>query len=230
MAAETDNATTGVLLSGGLDSSVLLGDLVRRGRPVQPFFIRSGLAWETCELEAVHRFLDAVAAPGLRPLVTLEMPLDDLYGNHWSLTGRDVPNATSPDEAVFLPGRNALLIVKAALWCQLHGINRLALGVLGTSPFTDAAGPFFEHFEAMLRLSGGQPVRLLRPFAAMNKRAVMELGRDLPLEHTFSCIAPVAGQHCGQCNKCAERMEAFRSIALNDPTIYHTTEKVLPAN
>ena len=33
----------------------------------------------------------------------------------------------------------------------------------------------------------------------------MALGRGLPLELTFSCIAPVAGQHCGRCNKCAER-------------------------
>ena len=35
-----------------------------------------------------------------------------------------------PDEAVFLPGRNALLTIKAALWCQMHGINELAVATL----------------------------------------------------------------------------------------------------
>ena len=39
----------------------------------------------------------------------------------------------------------------------------------------------------------------------------MELGRDMPLELTFSCIDPRDGLHCGRCNKCAERQEAFRS-------------------
>jgi 7-cyano-7-deazaguanine synthase len=48
----------------------------------------------------------------------------------------------------------------------------------------------------------------------------MQLGRDMPLELTFSCIDPVDGLHCGRCNKCAERQKAFRSIDLEDPTRY----------
>jgi 7-cyano-7-deazaguanine synthase len=54
----------------------------------------------------------------------------------------------------------------------------------------------------------------------MNKQQVMALGRELPLELTFSCISPVNGFHCGRCNKCAERQEAFRQAALTDKTIY----------
>ncbi|MCD4728936.1 MAG: 7-cyano-7-deazaguanine synthase, partial [Pirellulales bacterium] len=41
-----------------------------------------------------------------------------------------------------------------------------------------------------------------------------------PLELTFSCLSPVAGLHCGRCNKCAERQEAFRSLEMHDPTRY----------
>ena len=48
----------------------------------------------------------------------------------------------------------------------------------------------------------------------------MRLGRDYPLGLTFSCIAPERGLHCGGCNKCAERQEAFRDAGMADPTRY----------
>ena len=95
----------------------------------------------------------------LEPLVTLEMPLADVYGEHWSITGRDVPDAETADDAVYLPGRNAILIVKAAVWCRLHGIGQLALAVLGTNPFGDASGEFFDHFETALDRALGGRVR-----------------------------------------------------------------------
>src|SRR5438270_8888804 len=110
-AAETSDKTIGVLASGGLDSSILIGHLLREGRRVQPFYIRTGLVWQVEELPALERFLAAVATNDLAKIVVLDLPLADLYDGHWSLTGRNTPAADSPDEAVFLPGRNALLIV-----------------------------------------------------------------------------------------------------------------------
>jgi 7-cyano-7-deazaguanine synthase len=210
----------GLLLSGGLDSCILLGRLLDEGHRVQPFYVRSGLVWEPQELDAARRFLAAVGRPELADLVILNLPLADLYDGHWSVTGREPPGACSPDSAVYLPGRNALLLVKPALWCRLHGIDRLALGVLGSSPFGDATAEFFEDFESALEHATGGRVRIVRPFAGFGKRQVMDLGRGLPLEMTFSCIAPAAGQHCGQCNKCAERSAAFRLIDVDDPTRY----------
>src|SRR5215470_7117195 len=95
-----------VLVSGGLDSAILLGEALRTHAAVHPLYVRGGLSWEAVELRHLHRYLDAVRAPALRPLTVLEMPVADLYGGHWSLTGRGVPGADSPDEAVFLLGRN----------------------------------------------------------------------------------------------------------------------------
>ncbi len=213
-------ATIGILTSGGLDSSILLADLLRQGRMVQPFYIQTGLTWAEVELQGLRRFLAAMESPNLRPLVTLQMPLKDLYAGHWSLTGREVPDAESPDEAVYLPGRNALLLVKAAVWCQLHGVRQLALAPLGTSPFEDAGGAFIADFQSALNRGTPSPVEVVLPFAGMNKRQVMQLGQDLPLELTFSCIAPVVGEHCGHCNKCAERQAAFRQAEYEDRTRY----------
>ncbi|HUT93771.1 MAG TPA: 7-cyano-7-deazaguanine synthase [Thermoguttaceae bacterium] len=213
-------STTGLLLSGGLDSSILLGTLLNEGCRVRPFYVRTQLAWEPAELRAVRRWLEALSSPRLDPLVLLDLPLADLYQDHWSVTGRNTPDGASPDDAVYLPGRNSLLLIKAALWCQLHGIEQLALGVLESNPFADATAAFFDHFESALNCGSVRRLRIVRPFARLGKRQVMERGRDLPLGLTFSCIAPVGGLHCGQCNKCAERNAAFRLIDAEDPTEY----------
>jgi 7-cyano-7-deazaguanine synthase len=210
----------GLLASGGLDSSILLDFLLRRRTAVQPFYIRSGLYWQQAELHALRSYLAALDSPRLRPLVVLDLPLADLYDGHWSVTGAAVPGADTPDESVFLPGRNALLLVKAALWCQLHGIQELALGTLATNPFPDATSSFFDELESALNRATSQPLQLVRPLEKLDKRAVMELGRDCPLELTFSCIAPVGTLHCGSCNKCAERQAAFRLLGGVDPTSY----------
>ena len=218
----------GVLLSGGIDSSILAAHLLTIGERVQPFYIRSGLYWQTEELLAITKFLRAIASPRLHELVVLDLPLADLYQEHWSVSGIGVPDAHSPDAAVFLPGRNALLLVKAALWCQMHAIPQLALATLGTSPFHDAHDNFFRDFQAALNCGDLPPLEISRPFTGLTKRQVMELGHHAPLQYTFSCVAPRNSLHCGVCNKCAERRSAFASIARPDPTRYcseHSREK-----
>ena len=120
---------------------------------------------------------------------------------------------------MYLPGRNPLLLVKAAVWCQMHCVAELALATLSSNPFADATDEFFAAFESALALAG-QSVRIVRPLASMSKRDVILLGKRLPLVHTFSCISPVGGHHCGRCNKCAERKAAFAIAEMTDPTRY----------
>lgn len=204
-----------VLYSGGIDSTILLRWLLAQGHPVQPLYVDCGLYWQRAELAAVRRLLahwQPRPPVELRPLVVLALPLADVYGDHWSITGRDVPDAASPDAAVFLPGRNPLLAVKAHVWCQLNGFAALALGCLSSNPFGDATADFFRDFQAALDRAGGRRVEIVRPFAQLTKAEVLALARDCPLEPTFSCLAPVDGAHCGRCNKCAERQAALALV------------------
>jgi 7-cyano-7-deazaguanine synthase len=209
-----------VLVSGGLDSAILLGEALRAVPAVQPLYVRNGLSWEPTELAHLRRFLEAVRAPALRPLTVLEMPVADLYGDHWSLTGRGVPGDDTPDEAVFLPGRNVLLLCKALLWCHLHGVAAVALAPLESNPFADATPAFFTAYQDAVNRAVGGSVRVLWPYLGRGKTEVMRRGRDLPLGLTFSCIRPAGGRHCGACNKCAERRRAFADAPMTDPTAY----------
>lgn len=231
MVTADPTSTVALLASGGLDSSILLAHLARRdciARPVQPIYVRSDVAWHEAELAALRRYLAAIACEQIEPLVVLDLPVADLYGPHWSVTGIGAPGANSADEAVYLPGRNALLIVKAAIWCRLHGVGQLALASLRANPFPDATPEFFAEFQSAINRAVGGNLRIATPFGQFDKRQVMELGRDFPLHLTFSCIGPRmreahhagGGLHCGDCNKCAERRRAFELIGRRDPTLY----------
>jgi 7-cyano-7-deazaguanine synthase len=223
LTGDGDSADAAVLFSGGIDSAILLAQLLDAGRPVTPIYVRTGCIWQESELRAARRYLAAIARPKLANLVELEMPLADVYANHWSMTGRGVPDWQSPNEAVFLPGRNPLLLIKPILWCQSHGVDALAIATLAANPFDDATPSFFARFAKLIGEATGQPAQILRPFENLSKAAAMQLGRSLPLELTFSCLSPMDGVHCGRCNKCAERHAAFGHLASGDPTRYSAT-------
>jgi len=212
--------TTAILLSGGLDSAILLGHLLQQGVRVQPIYIKTDCIWQAAEQRAIKQFLAALDNDATLPLVELAVPLADLCGEHWSFTGQNVPDQTTPDEAVFLWGRNPLLLMKAMLWCSMHDISRLALATLRCNPFADATPQFFQQFEQALATATESKVEILRPFAAQSKQQVLALGADLPLHLTFSCLSPQEDQHCAVCNKCAERARVLQTMPSGDPTIY----------
>ena len=113
-----------VLASGGLDSSVLLGEVARRGRRVFPVYVRAGLKWEDAELAALRRFLRALGRKNIEPVTVLRLPTDDIAAHHWSVTGRNVPGYRAATASNYIAGRNLSLLAKAAVFCALRRIGR----------------------------------------------------------------------------------------------------------
>lgn len=214
-----DTNRVAVLSSGGLDSSVLVADLAREAE-VFPIYIQWGLAWEATEHEVLQNFLRALNNPAVRPLTLLSVPIKSMYGEHWSVTGKGVPALGEPDSAVFLPGRNILLIGLAAVWCSTHGVSRVAIGSLQGNPFPDATPEFFREFTRIVSVGLSHQVRLEAPYRELHKSELIKRFSGLPLELTLTCMAPVGGRHCGRCNKCGERRQAFAEAGVADRTIY----------
>ena len=210
-----------MLISAGLDSAVLAAAEAGDAE-VHPIYVRSGLAWEAEELAAVSRLLASAPLSALAPLVTLTFTVRDLYAEtHWALRG--VPPAfDTPDEDVYLAGRNVVLLSKAGLHCARRGIARLALGPLAGNPFPDATPEFFAAMSRALTLGLDHPLEIAAPFLSMRKTDVIRLGIELgvPLELTLSCMNPRQGRHCGRCSKCRERQHAFRAAGVSDATEY----------
>jgi 7-cyano-7-deazaguanine synthase len=210
-----------VLFSSGLDSAVLAAAEARASF-VHPLYVSTGLAWEREELAAVDRLLAAPAFAGLASLTRLSFTVEDLYSStHWALRGTP-PGFDTPDEDVYLTGRNVILLSKAAIYCATRKIPRIALGPLAGNPFPDATAEFFSTMARALSLGLAHDITVDAPFMDKDKREVIQLGVALrvPLELTLSCMNPRDGLHCGQCSKCRERRDAFREAGVTDPTRY----------
>jgi len=211
-----------VLASGGLDSGVLMARLLKTGREVYPLYISEELRWEKVERFWLKRFLRTLRHPLLHPLTELSLPVRDIFPRrHWSLAGRAVPNASSKDSAVYLRGRNVLLLGKAALFCAEKGISEMALATLSANPFPDAKPSFLKAYGRLLSQALRCPIRIQAPYRTLRKADVIRLGRGLRFDLTFSCLAPRPDDHpCGRCNKCAERRKGFQQAGFPDPTPY----------
>lgn len=233
-----------MLVSGGVDSCVLIGVVAKQFKEAFPVYIRSGLRWENAEIYWLKKYLTALEGSMrqkarqskaelnqaiIHPLVILQMPVHDIYESHWSLpevkrgrpttaskgaSAQRIPDRNSRNEEVYLPGRNLLLVAKAAVFCAQRQIPTIAMGQLKGNPFPDATPRFLRLAETTVSTAVSQPIQLITPFLAMTKKGVIRLGRrlGLPLEMSFSCLAPTADYRpCGQCNKCAEWERAMHS-------------------
>jgi 7-cyano-7-deazaguanine synthase len=220
---------TAVLLSGGLDSAVLLADEVARGGAVQPVYVSVGLAWEQAERAYVNRLLAAAPVAGrVRALASLAVDMSDVYAaSHWAMTG-EPPSYHTPDEDVYLPGRNVILLAKAGVFAAAAGLSRIVIGTLAHNPFPDATAEFRHSMAHALTLGLAHDLQIEAPYSGTSKADVIRRGAALgvPFELTLSCMNPKTTPitqhplHCGTCSKCRERHDAFLEAQIADPTAY----------
>jgi 7-cyano-7-deazaguanine synthase len=185
--------------------------------------VSAGLAWEAEERAMAARLLRSGAFDTrVAELVTLSNDMRDVYPpGHWAIRG-EPPAYDTPDEDVYIEGRNIVLLSKVSVFMARRGISQVLIGPLAGNPFPDATPQFFDAMERALSAGLAVPIGIKAPFARMDKADVIRLGRELgvPLELTLSCMQPREGVHCGRCSKCRERIDAFEKAGGSDPTKY----------
>jgi 7-cyano-7-deazaguanine synthase len=203
---------------------VLLADVARRAAvgKVAPLYVSVGLAWEQEELAMLDRLLATAAFQNVQPVQALRFDMRDVYPpSHWAIRG-EPPGFDTPDEDVYLEGRNIVLLTKAAVFAARASLATIFIGPLAGNPFPDATPEFFGTMSRALTIGLAADIDIAAPFARLHKAEVIALGRSLgvPLELTLSCMQPSNGVHCGRCSKCRERKDAFREAGGADPTTY----------
>ena len=150
-----------MLFSGGLDSAVLLA-LERadvRARVADSRARRTGVGSGRGRARSIGCSPRRRSPGRVEPLITLTVDMRDVYPpTHWAIVGRP-PAYDTPDEDVYLEGRNIVLIAKAAVLCARLGIERLALGPLAGNPFPDATPEFFAAMARAMSLGLGTAAR-----------------------------------------------------------------------
>jgi 7-cyano-7-deazaguanine synthase len=222
-----------VLFSGGLDSAVLVADALaaqaaaKAAARVLALYVSVGFAWELEERAMAARlFAGPPFAGAVEPPVLLQFDMRDIFpSTHWAVRG-EPPAFDTPDEDVYLDGRNVILLSKAAVYmaraASAKETTQLLLGTLAGNPFPDATPAFLGTMGRALSLGLGVAIAINAPFATLHKSDVIKRGIELgvPLELTLSCMQPKDGLHCGRCSKCRERRDGFREAGVEDPTAY----------
>ncbi len=89
----------------------------------------------------------------------------DVYPEtHWALTGTP-PAYDTPDEDVYLHGRNIALLSKAAVYAASRKISRIVVAPLAGNPFPDATPEFFSALNTAFSLGLAAPIEMAAPFA-----------------------------------------------------------------
>ena len=217
---------TAVLASGGMDSCILLANVAQNGI-AYPIYVETGIPWEWAEKQMLRNFIDALGNPNVKPVTTLSLPVKALYGDsHWTMSGETVPEYDAPDETVYIPGRNIILITLASIWCSLNDVHRVVIGSLAGNPFPDATPEFFTSIANSNSIGLDHEITVEAPMRHLHKEDILAANAPkMPLHLTLTCSNPQLGEddsivHCASCNKCRERHEAFLDAGIQDDTVY----------
>ncbi len=218
-----------VLLSGGMDSSVVLAMANRAGFSCEALTFDYGQRHRH-ELASAKRVSEQVGASAHTVL-----PIDMRAIGGSALTD-DIEVPKERDDigsgipVTYVPARNTIFLSYALALAEVRCAHDIFIGVnaLDYSGYPDCRPEYIEAYERMARLAtkagvGGIPLRIHTPLSTMRKadivRKGLELGVDFSLTHT--CYDPLEeGRPCGVCDACILRRNGFEEIGESDPLIY----------
>ena len=212
-----------VLLSGGMDSVTALYDSVQYGEVVAALSFDYGARHHKRELPLAAWHANRL---GVRqeivalPFVAAHFVSALLEG------GVAVPKGHYEEASMkqtVVPFRNGIMLAVAAGFAESAGASGLVIAAHSGDHaiYPDCRESFMGAMESAIRQGTYAEVRLLRPFIALDKAAIVRRGMALGLDYaqTWSCY--VGGEvHCGECGTCVERREAFLVADVPDPTPY----------
>lgn len=215
-----------VLLSGGMDSAVVLAMAREQGFAVHALSILYGQR-HASELAAARR---VVAAQGGAAHKVLTLDLRAIGGS--ALTDDiDVPEVAGTGIPVtYVPARNTVFLSLALGHAEVIGAADLFVGVnaVDYSGYPDCRPAFIEAFERLANVATragveGTALRVHAPLMAMSKADIVREGARLGVDFglTVSCYqADDAGRACGRCDACRLRRLGFDEAGVADPTHY----------
>jgi len=232
MKARTEVKPAVVLVSGGMDSAVVLAIAREQGFAVHALSVRYGQR-HTSELDAaaeVSRTLGAIAHK------TVHVDLRSIGGS--ALTDDDIAMPLDDDGHVigatipstYVPARNTIMLSIALGWAEVLGSADIFCGVnaVDYSGYPDCRPEFIDAFERLANVATkagveGAGFRVHAPLLRLSKADIVREGLRLGVDfsRTVSCYqADAEGRACAHCDACRLRAEGFSAAGVPDPTRY----------
>lgn len=212
-----------LIMSGGLDSSTLLGKLVSDGHEVKALGIDYGQR-HSKELQAARQIC---AHYGIQfDIADLRSLKGLLAGSSQTSDDIAVPEGHYAEESMKLtvvPNRNMIMLSVAIGHAISLKYDAVAYGAHSGDHaiYPDCREEFATAVAECAQLADWHVVEMMRPFIGISKTDIARLSYQLgvPVQLTWSCYKGGA-KHCGKCGTCVERIEAFRDADVPDPTEY----------
>ncbi|MFP4501343.1 MAG: 7-cyano-7-deazaguanine synthase QueC [Candidatus Hydrogenedentota bacterium] len=216
-----------VLLSGGVDSSVLLHHVVKNlaRAPVHVLSFHYGQRHHR-ELDCARAQAVAVGAAEHRvidisflgPLLAPGSALIDGGGDVPDLAGLSETELQQPP--TYVPNRNMMLLSMAAAYAEANGFADVFYGAQAQDEYGywDCTAVFLDRLNHLLALNRGTRITIHAPFITKPKAETVRLGLELGVDfaQTWSCYRG-GEQPCGTCPTCVERRNAFAACGVKDP-------------
>lgn len=201
-----------VLLSGGLDSAVILADCVAREQEVRALTFNYGQTHQP-EIAAAHYVAGHYEVP--HEVVELDLgflktPLvggDPTYVMTRTLEEIRNQRALSP---AYVPNRNMLFLSYAGAYAEAHGAEAVVIGVNKDdhTGFPDCRPEFIHAMDETLQKVNG--VWVIAPLMHKRKIEIARLAQvyGVPIELTRSCYS-ASPEPCGRCEACLLREDVL---------------------
>lgn len=225
-----------VLVSGGMDSAVVIAIAREQGFAVHALSVRYGQR-HTSELDAADRVSRSLGAIAHK---TVNVDLRSIGGSALTddiavptdadghAVGADAAKNVIP--VTYVPARNTIMLSVALGWAEVLGASDIFCGVnaVDYSGYPDCRPEFIAAFQSLANLATkagveGAGIRVHAPLQFLSKADIVREGLRLGVDfsETVSCYqADAEGRACGHCDACRLRAEGFASAGVADPTRY----------
>jgi 7-cyano-7-deazaguanine synthase len=220
-----------ILLSGGIDSAVILATALKNGR--QCFTISFDYSQRhRLELRAAQSIARHYNVPynliKIDPTAFSKSSLTTQNSVPKNRTTQEIATGSIP--STYVPGRNTLFLAYAMGQAESADADEIYYGPNANdyAAYPDCRPEFVQAFQSVLNVatkqaSEGRPPKLIAPLINLTKKDIVKMGQELkvPMELTLTCYDPTSlGHHCGLCDSCVIRRSAFSDLGMTDPAPY----------
>ena len=214
-----------VLLSGGLDSSVVLSVCQDKGYDIYAISFDYG---QRHKVELEYAKFQAT----FFNCISHEVFKMEFYGGS-ALTddikvpkNRDSHSMSKDIPVTYVPSRNIVFLSFASGYAECHDIDNIFIGVnaIDYSGYPDCRKNFIDNFEKLINKSTkkgleGNKFKINTPLINLSKKDIIKLGHKngVDFSMTSSCYSPKLKKNCGVCDSCLLRKQGFEEAGLKDP-------------
>lgn len=213
-----------LLLSGGMDSTVCLWDLVSHGANVRTLTVLNNHRWTNRhETSRALRFANELQIPhSVVDLTNIGSSVDEQEGFKLAIggqIGRCIPAPPPPRPRIMpLPFSVTLMLQTAMMHAAVHDSDKVVWALHKDDLEGEPPDATLRFLDLLGKLAECEQIdcRIVVPYIERTKTEIAAIGLSLgaPIDETFSCSADagVEGIACGACAQCVKRSTAFAQL------------------